>query len=178
MIRRCNNKKSEKYPRWGGRGISVCKRWFESFENFVSDMGEKPDGLSLDRIDNDGNYEPGNCRWSTQKEQIHNSSVLKITQLMRYAIHRMYSDYNYKPDYIAQIFDVNIATISKILSTKLRDAKNKKRENIIKDIKKHRDNGLMYKEIVSIFNREGRTTMYGKKWNLSLIIEHYRRNKK
>lgn len=68
IIERCNNKNSKKYKNYGGRGISVCQQWLK-FENFLADMGHRPDGLSIDRINNDGNYEPGNCRWATKKEQ-------------------------------------------------------------------------------------------------------------
>lgn len=69
MRQRCHNPKSAKYPRYGGRGIQVCQRWRDSFEVFLADMGERPDGKTLDRIDPAGHYEPGNCRWATPYEQ-------------------------------------------------------------------------------------------------------------
>jgi hypothetical protein len=68
---RCTNLKHIAYPDYGGRGITVCERWM-TFENFLEDMGERPAGLTLDRKDNNGNYEPGNCKWSTSKEQANN----------------------------------------------------------------------------------------------------------
>lgn len=71
MLRRCYNKKDINYKRYGGRGITVCLRW-RTFKHFLDDMGIRPDGLSLDRTNNDGNYEPGNCKWSTRKEQNNN----------------------------------------------------------------------------------------------------------
>lgn len=71
MWQRCTNQKHDAYPYYGGRGISVCERW-KSFENFFADVGPRPRGLTLDRIDGNANYEPGNCRWATFSEQMRN----------------------------------------------------------------------------------------------------------
>lgn len=77
MLRRCTNETASDYPRYGGRGITVCERW-RNFHSFYADMGERPEGCSLDRIDNDGNYEPGNCRWATWIEQANNKRTNRV----------------------------------------------------------------------------------------------------
>lgn len=69
MKSRCSDSENRNY---GGKGVSVCREWSESFEAFLSDMGERPEGCTLDRLDSQGDYEPGNCRWATAKEQAAN----------------------------------------------------------------------------------------------------------
>lgn len=79
MFLRCYSPEDKSYHRYGGRGIIVCDRWFD-FRNFLADMGEKPSQKhSIDRINNDGNYEPGNCRWATASQQRHNRPDLVMT---------------------------------------------------------------------------------------------------
>ena len=71
MMRRCYDPKTINFAYWGGRGIKVCERWHD-LQNFVADMGHPPDEMTIDRINNDGHYEPGNCRWVSQKQQARN----------------------------------------------------------------------------------------------------------
>lgn len=77
MIDRCFRVKDKSYSRYGGRGILVCLRWRSSFKNFLDDMGERPQSTSLDRINGNGNYEPGNCRWATRSQQNKNRVLKK-----------------------------------------------------------------------------------------------------
>lgn len=77
MRTRCKNPRATNYSSYGGRGIDVCERW-ESFENFLQDMGTKPNDMTLDRINVNGNYEPKNCRWATKQEQAKNKRKCKL----------------------------------------------------------------------------------------------------
>ena len=78
MKQRCCNPNRSDYHRYGGRGIKVCESWENSFESFVKDMGKRPKGYLLDRIDNNGNYEPSNCRWVTVTESSRNKSTNRV----------------------------------------------------------------------------------------------------
>jgi hypothetical protein len=72
MIGRCETPSNASFENYGGRGIAVCRRWRESFPDFLADMGVRPEGKTLDRIDNERGYEPDNCRWATASEQMRN----------------------------------------------------------------------------------------------------------
>src|SRR6266550_2289735 len=82
LFGRCENPKNAGFGDYGGRGIAVCPRWRDSFEHFLEDMGERPLGMSIERINNDKGYEPGNCRWATAKEQSRNTRRNR-----RYVVH-------------------------------------------------------------------------------------------
>lgn len=80
MIARCYNKNNKAYINYGGRGITVCDRWLNSYENFADDMGERPEGMTLDRKDNSLGYSPVNCKWSTIQEQLENGRHYKTNK--------------------------------------------------------------------------------------------------
>lgn len=81
MVARCENPAAPNYPRYGGRGISVCERWRNDFAAFLSDMGPRPPGTSLDRVDGDGNYQPGNCRWADARTQAQNRAAARKVEI-------------------------------------------------------------------------------------------------
>ncbi|MGA7988021.1 MAG: hypothetical protein WCB51_06440 [Candidatus Dormiibacterota bacterium] len=121
MVRRCTNPSSADWPRYGGRGITVCNRWHR-FENFLADMGPCPDDLTLDRINNDGNYEPGNCRWTTWEQQMRNRRPnngprhpsAKLTSDDVFAI-RLMADYGATHRSIASAFGVSHANVGYVV---------------------------------------------------------------
>lgn len=78
MLNRCRNPNNPAFKYYGGRGIAVCQRWRDSFEDFVSDVGERPEGMTLDREDTDGDYDPDNCRWADSNTQAKNRRELTV----------------------------------------------------------------------------------------------------
>lgn len=81
MKQRCNNANAPDYPSYGGRGIRICPRWDNSFEAFVEDMGDRPRGMSIERLDVNGNYEPGNCIWATIQQQADNKRTKRLVEM-------------------------------------------------------------------------------------------------
>lgn len=121
MWRRCTNPASVDWPRYGGRGITVCRRWHR-FEDFLADMGLCPDDLTLDRINNDGGYEPGNCRWTTWEQQVRNRrsnsgerhSNAKLTGDDVFAI-RLMARYGATYRSMASAFGISSANVGQIV---------------------------------------------------------------
>lgn len=100
MRSRCLNPKNKAFKDYGGRGIKICARWLESYENFLADMGRRPSSKhSIHRIDNDGNYEPSNCKWATSLEQSDNKRSLVILEItgLRQSAKRWAEDFDLKP---------------------------------------------------------------------------------
>ena len=113
MMARCYNQSNAKYPRYGGRGIKVCERW-HLVENFVADLGERPTGMSIDRIDNDGDYCPENIRWATPMVQARNRPQASIPQWKRDEAIRLYAE-NGSPKLTAELLGIPSSSVKNIV---------------------------------------------------------------
>lgn len=114
MKNRTSNPKSTSYKRYGARGIKMCQEWHDDFSKFkayvIENIGERPDGCSIDRIDNDGNYEPGNIRWANATIQRQNNSTAIFDQAMAEVAFILYHKYNKKQIEIVRFFKLNNPT--------------------------------------------------------------------
>ena len=113
MIQRCTNPKCPSYPRYGALGVSVCDRW-ASFQNFLEDMGPRPTGSSLDRIDAFGNYEPANCRWATKLQQARNRRAKTTTFEQAEQARALYAG-GMKPTEIARTLGIKLGSVNGIV---------------------------------------------------------------
>jgi len=134
MKTRCNNKNNDAYSRYGGRGITVCDGWNKDFMNFYMDMGDRPEGLTLERINNDKGYSKDNCKWATAKEQANNrrtenlcigvkgegnnKSVMSDLQIMMARVAKLYT--RISGNKLAKKYGIGSSSMSKILQGKSR----------------------------------------------------------
>ncbi len=118
MTQRCTNPKDPSWGRYGGRGITVCERW-NMFANFLADMGPRPPGTTLDRINNDGNYGPLNCRWALPHQQYQSSSMTDVNDVGVCLIRHMRRRGANRRD-IAHAFGVHPGTVSGIVTGRRR----------------------------------------------------------
>lgn len=113
MRERCTRETHPAWSRYGGRGIVVCERWASSFEAFLADMGERPKGMTIDRIDNDGPYEPGNCRWATDAEQRANRRAMPHVKLSTEQVAEARADTVTPDAVLAARFGVHRTTVAR-----------------------------------------------------------------
>ncbi len=116
MKKRCYYRKDKDYERYSGRGITVCDRWKNSFVNFINDMGLKPfPKAEIDRINNNGNYEPGNCQWANRAQNGRNTITTKLNMKDAFHIRELYKNGNYTHEEIAGMYNVHRETIGCVI---------------------------------------------------------------
>ncbi len=118
MIQRCTNPNRDVYKYYGGRGIKVCDRWRYSFQNFYEDVGISPNGMELDRINNNGNYEPSNCRWTTPRKNKRNRNSTRLDEATVRAIRISFARGKTVRD-IAEELDMSASHIDGIVNCRL-----------------------------------------------------------
>jgi len=120
MKKRCYSESDNRFDRYGGRGIKVCDSWENSFLNFITDMGPKPfEGAEIDRIDNDGNYEPSNCRWVSRTQNIRNCSMTKIDYQIALDIREEFSTGKYTQKEIGERYGIKQANVHRIIANEI-----------------------------------------------------------
>lgn len=115
MLQRCHNERDKDFVNYGGRGIGVCARWRNSFENFLADMGERPQGHSIDRINNNKGYGPKNCRWATITQQNRNKRGVKLNAKTAAEIRGS----TQRRAELAKRFGVSVSAIGQVITGKL-----------------------------------------------------------
>lgn len=150
MLMRCNNPNVKNYNNYGGRGVKVCERWSGNlgFENFVNDMGERPDGTTLDRIDVNGNYEPSNCRWATTEQQNNNRTDNSRVTLNGESItcSQLCSKYGFYRTYVTHLIHDGI-DVNEVIRRALRPKGERKGKR--GDLSKHRNHNRVVSEEVA-----------------------------
>lgn len=115
MIQRCTNPNVKSYKDYGARGISVCKEWASSFTSFYSYMGERPEGMSIDRINNDKGYSPDNCRWATNDAQARNKRNTRLNEVAVKAIRFVYEHEGRRILDIARAYNISYSAINHVV---------------------------------------------------------------
>lgn len=120
MKQRCYNENIDGYKNYGGRGIIICERWLYSFENFYLDMGKKPfPKAQIDRIDNEGNYEPGNCEWVTSRTNMRHTTITKLTMDKARIIRGLFAYTYLSYTGIGELFGVSRHAVRAIINNKI-----------------------------------------------------------